>query len=913
VVLSIFLCVCQIKPVCCSINGIADMAALPFMQAVVTCCVFACSLITLAAAQPCPKNQRLIRNYECDTMGPVACALNPSMWVKPNGGRPYCDWCFWGEYSDENNNNPSCTHCPVNTVVMQGRYNTKYNDLVGNWCEEDCGVALRNMIQYPVGNLGIGCNSFCSDMFDVFYVATLKGSDTYGMGIPCVNKGTTCTEADYKIADVMIVNYDESVTDIWPSRATAGKMRMNSDLIVSTTAKPARKCKLCPPGTYMRKRKQNAIFKRNNCEACPKGMISARVTEDAKLFIPVDVKKLTEQTIPDIIFPAADYVSFGCKACSIKDGVPQNYVCTQCQTNTVTKQFEQYQHAETVQIGSASLQFFLVVGTECRFCPPGYEYWNHKDKGDKTPCRSINGVQDCCRICLPNSYSAGNGARCLKVASNQGTETSFGALQPKSCAVGEELVYCSTSGLCLSATESRRIGWRTCSPCSLSDTKRADGAVGCKECADDKMDLADKSNQPATKCQQCSTCTQLFTTETTHVLHTIVDTNKRDSIIQRGTEGEQIALVDFQYTTAAISAMCKPLDRRSIKSDKFISADFYRPVLLKQDTAAVPDYHTLVRTSANCTLTRCVDVCRTTRFYYSPACGPQETDLTKIWVLHNSIVKQYTELSNTDKQQQLYVQHGPCQMCKPCARGMYNAKCNVYGTGVDPIGVCESCLTQCPAGFFMYHKDKEAGCHAPPEIFKYSNDLWKITDNYECQKCPTWVRDNDKIYVVTACGITEKYVGWSWDANSNLVKTEKDVIYSGEKNDVKELGQSFKNYRHFLRDMVAYCPVAYFYDERVSGCSFSQQQSSIYTIPGTTARTVSIGYSTYNPNCCKPCTTCSHSKKKDTSNWKACMGDSVENSQDFCVDRCGAMYWENETVGECRRCSTCDSGFLSVP
>jgi hypothetical protein len=212
----------------------------------------------------------------------------------------------------------------------------------------------------------------------------------------------------------------------------------------------------------------------------------------------------------------------------------------------------------------------------------------------------------------------------------------------------------------------------------------------------------------------------------------------------------------------------------------------------------------------------------------------------------------------------------------------------------------------------MYHSDKEAGCHVPPEIYKHTYQLWKITENYVCQKCPTWVRDNDKIYTVTACGITEKYVGWSWDANSNLVKTDRDVIYSNEKNDLQELGQSFKNYRHFLRDIVAYCPVAYFYDERVSGCSFSQQQSTIYTIPGTAARTVSIGYSTYNPNCCKPCTTCSHFKKKDTSNWKACMGDSVVNTQDFCLDRCGAMYWENVTARECRRCSTCDSGFLDM-
>jgi hypothetical protein len=182
---------------------------------------------------------------------------------------------------------------------------------------------------------------------------------------------------------------------------------------------------------------------------------------------------------------------------------------------------------------------------------------------------------------------------------------------------------------------------------------------------------------------------------------------------------------------------------------------------------------------------------------------------------------------------------------------MYNAKCNVYGTGFDPIGVCESCLTQCPAGFFMHHNDKEAGCHAPPEIFKHSNDLWKITDNYDCRKCPTWVRDNDKIYIVTACGVTEKYIGWSWDANSNLVSTEKPGVYSNWKQDYEQLGESYKNYRSFTRDLVAYCPVAYFYDERATGCSLSQQQPQILLFqallhalcPLVTASTIQIAAS----------------------------------------------------------------------
>jgi hypothetical protein len=180
---------------------------------------------------------------------------------------------------------------------------------------------------------------------------------------------------------------------------------------------------------------------------------------------------------------------------------------------------------------------------------------------------------------------------------DKGTDTSFGAVQEKSCGIGEELVYCSTSGLCMTGDESRKIGWRTCRSCSFTETTRADGAGVCKECA---------------------------------------------------------------------------------------------------------------------------DVCRT-RFHYSPACGQQETDLTKIWVVYNGLLQQYKTLSPAQKQQESYVQHGPCQMCQPCVKGEYNDKCNVHMSGVNPVGSCQTCLTKCAQGFFMYHSEKEAGCHAPPEMHQSAN------------------------------------------------------------------------------------------------------------------------------------------------------------------------------------------------
>ena len=307
---------------------------------------------------------------------------------------------------------------------------------------------------------------------------------------------------------------------------------------------------------------------------------------------------------------------------------------------------------------------------------PGPDY-NWKDRSDKTPCRSMNGVTDCCRICLPNSYSAGKGARCQAVTANKGTLTSFGATAELSCDVGEKLVYCSTSGLCLGSDESRKIGWRTCRSCSFTETTLADGDGVCKECALEKMHLGDASKQPPSTCRQCSSCDKLIRTSENTVLHAIKsDAQKRASILQWGAIGEELKMVEYKYTTTKLSATCIPLDRQSVISNIFFDVDVYRPNTHTQDTEILPMFYTLVRTSANCTLTACADVCRT-RFHYSPACGQQETVLTKIWVLHNDLLKQYKTLTDAQKQLKLFVQHGPCQMCKPCFKGEYNAMCNV--------------------------------------------------------------------------------------------------------------------------------------------------------------------------------------------------------------------------------------------
>ena len=659
------------------------MAVVPyFMRAAV-----ACWLLHSAAAEcqywpckpPCPKNHKLTAN----------CGHIQAQWLRDDceEENKECHWCDWGEYSDSNNNNGFCTNCPLNTVVTQGRYSSRFNDFVGNWCEEDCGVAFKHLMEYPIP--GLFCE-FCSDLFSPFD------------SIPCVKNAEKCTPEDYKLADTMRVDWDQSVSQfsggsskqatiaiynaevsqetqaaldleckemgalpcaldprMWPRQ---GNIQVN----VPNWGTGLRKCRECPAGTYISKDKNKPKFQQIECKECPRGMVSARITDDPNLFIPEDVKDLTKQHLPNEIFPVVSYDSFGCRACSKNNGIPNNNVCTQCQQNSA-KQYKQYQHAEQVRLGT---EFLLVVGTECKFCPPGYEYYYNEKRSDKLPCRG--GVVDCCRICFPNSYSAGNGQRCQPVSPDKGTETSFGAIAPQSC-TGQELIYCSEAGVCMSSAESRRIGWRTCRSCSLTETTRVDEKNGgCKECALEKMHLGDKALGTPTVCKQCSSCEKMRTDITEEVLHTMVtDAQKIASIEQWGAPGVQIGLIGYKYMTAKLSATCIPLERRSIKSDTFANFDVYRPKPHTQDTELVPAFYTLVRTTANCTITHCAGACPT-RFYYSPACGQQETDLTKIWVIYNGVLQQYKTLSPVQKQQELYVQHGPCQMCKPCVKGEYN-------------------------------------------------------------------------------------------------------------------------------------------------------------------------------------------------------------------------------------------------
>ena len=184
------------------------------------------------------------------------------------------------------------------------------------------------------------------------------------------------------------------------------------------------------------------------------------------------------------------------RACSQSEGVPNaaQAACQACPAN-------RYRHAEEIQVQGVG----LILGTKCMPCPQGYEYYNWQKKSSAATCRSKDGVRDCCRLCLPNWYSTGEGTTCVQVDENKGTLQPYGASDKIACGIGEELVYCNTAGVCQSGKQissSRKTGWRTCRKCSESNIQVSTLSNGvCVACADEQKDLAEDS-----KCVACSNC-----------------------------------------------------------------------------------------------------------------------------------------------------------------------------------------------------------------------------------------------------------------------------------------------------------------------------------------------------------------------------------------------------------------------
>ena len=178
------------------------------------------------------------------------------------------------------------------------------------------------------------------------------------------------------------------------------------------------------------------------------------------------------------------------------------------------------------------------------------------------------------------------------------------------------------------------------------------------------------------------------------------------------------------------------------------------------------------------------------------------------------------------------------------------------------------------------------------------------------------MKDGQKLSIVAACGLQSAdatYDHYSAQTVNNVVqKTAKPVLPMERGEDLLALVPR-KNFRGFMDNRLDYCPSGYFFDSTIPGCDFVNNGKELKVHK----RAVIVGYNAYQPACCRTCKNCvGATQKKDMSSWRECTGNSLEDVQDRCVDKCVLGYWE-ETVGtgaaaekRCKRCSSCFDGVV---
>jgi len=806
-----------------------------------------------------------------------------------------CKECDFGYHSPEGR---ACEPCPINTLVSNGKWDRSISD----WCEPDCFKAWKDFLYMDHGTKARFIGSFAT--------------------VPCVGSlikysPSGDVEKDYwernKLFTLCNTGHNDCKNLISRCKPEDDSWAQNSIVTMKVDwnkgklfGNSYRECLLCEKGTY---KNPNTRL----CVSCPTGFVGAGPSEDKSIFIPQDVRSATN-ILSATTFPPSDFIAFGCRACSVSEGVPEKGTCMKCKPGEY-----QLSSLQTVQHPTGA-QFNVVVGVACKLCPTGYEFWNRVANGRDVPCRSFD-TEACCRPCAENQYS-NQGAPCkavdadhvgYNVTSNE--MVAIGASAQRQCHQGEELVYCR-EGQCNTPLGKAKFGWRTCKLCRLSGTKRYLEQRECEECSKYKKDLPDKNNV----CESCSLCEKLDLSRELSILHEIPSHIKSLSTVSPKFDNAGIYLTETQ------TAKCIPLQRRRVSVNNnqvtFQGVDQYRKEREDPEVYAVSKFETIARTNSSCIKVHCSELCAGLNpYHYSPSCGITTTDEKEIWVHDDSNTLALSDVKDeTKKKNGLYVSNGPCTLCTLCQQGWYNYGCNVYSDGgPNPRGECRECLSECQdRDMFMHHPDGDGRCHVPSFILKHPSGLWKVDKNYVCKKCPTWVLEkhpNGKMTmsIATACGKRLSFNAYDFD-NSNVVpKTHAILEWKERESDEKKFGKTdWLKYRGFMRDLIPYCPRTYFYDDKEQDCdeiSLRLYGHESYNVPGTD-RKVTYGFSPYNPKCCKLCKGFDPLRSKKREDWEVCPGNTTVDVQNAHVDKCGRGYYENTNTSQCRRCSTCHEGMI---
>jgi hypothetical protein len=612
-----------------------------------------------------------------------------------------------------------------------------------------------------------------------------------------------------------------------------------------------------------------------------------------------------------------------------------------------------------------------MLPTKCSGCPAGTERtFDTPLCSSEKIAGNVPRENECCSPCDVNYFNAGTGGPCVPVQDLGATRIPYGNTAAVKCASGEQMKDCRATkttkapnfdlrtDLCMSTVReaSNERDWRTCVECTgVERPSEANGAPTCRMCngysfyTDDPDAVVVEGeyyNASAAKCQACDACS-VFTPAITWK-SMVWDAEYTNAMAAWAKFGFEISS-RWHTRHFDVARPCTPLGRRvlqwsaagisvtgqdetKVPSQSPWKGQLFQGGPVPADSAI--NYEYLSRGSVSCTLQHCRTVCGAF-YFYSQGCGARQWPSVELWAqTEDAETRTAKKLAELEAELKLAAaepaaaaaagagagpsgapasgapgalrkwrlkHHGHCVECTVCGAGEFNAGCNVWGAA-HPRGSCASCLASCDAGHFLWHASGLRGCAPLPLPLQ-----GRVTSNYVCRRCPTWVQNTSGIYAVLGCGNKQQFAHHTYGAGAPEDKTfsQAEVETGFAADEAPAVATLFKP---FFR-LAPYCPDRYFFDEALGAeCRFTQHREFKLHREG-----LEFGYEEYRLACCRLCTDCDASMYRVSSQWLQCRGASREDTQGGrCVSSCQSEFWAGPAPasaaapkGVCNACSEC--------